>query len=370
HKSNKESKKAKRRKQKQSDSASSREDASEDGDDRCDSDEEPRDKKGKAAGKAKARDKKPRKKGGRRTGKNPKGKSQFLKCTQCKKTKDRSLDFHADQNRCKACMADVRAFSRATESQGCQDKIQELSRSDPATHAKVGVVKEWIRERKKMQEAGEKIKFNIWGFAIKIQHAQGQRVENRNRMMWKGYFLTWAQTDEGGCLSEQQAKNKWAEYEQDESLPKDNKGPGGHQRIKVPMFTDIVDFTELQKQRELKKTEKLNSKAMQDNKSSTAGVRLKMLVGGAGAESDLDCMGAAQQAWKSVHEKLTSNQLDGERALEPDAADLALDLQHQKARRASGASSGRRPDPSESSYGSEESSSDDGEGGAGAEAAC
>ena len=56
------------------------------------------------------------------------------------------------------------------------------------------VVKEWVKERKKMQEAGEKIKFNIWEFAVGLQHLQGERVENRGRMRWKGYSLEWAQT--------------------------------------------------------------------------------------------------------------------------------------------------------------------------------
>ena len=90
----------------------------------------------------------------------------------------------------------------------------KLSRSEPAAHAKV--MKEWVKERKGMQAAGEKIRFNIWEFAVgSSRHLQGERVETRGQVMWKGYYLEWAQSLEGGAFSEPEVKNKWRELKKD-----------------------------------------------------------------------------------------------------------------------------------------------------------
>ena len=311
----------------------------------------------KGGKRAKAKEKKkgpPRKKGGRRAakggvaaGKQEGGKWQ--KCTSCKKTLDKSKDFHADQTKCKACSADMRAFNRATEAQGCSEKIQDLAKSDPGTHTRV--VKEWVKERRKMQAAGERIKFNIWQFVISLQHSEGERLEARGRMMWRSYFLTWSQSDEGGNLSEQEAKKQWQEYESDKSVARDYRGPGGHIRLKVPMFDDVVEFKQLSRNRELSKSEKLNSKSMLENKGRAAGLRLKMLVGGGGSAADN--MGD-QQSWDAIRQKMTTVQMDGELAMQPQAEDLVVDVQQKSKRRLSGASAASRAEESGSASGSSE----------------
>ena len=293
----------------------------------------------------------PRKKGGRRAGKGgagaasaastKQGGSKWQKCSACKKTLDKSKDFHADQTKCKTCNADIRAFHRATEAQGCAEKVQELSKSDPATHTRV--LKEWVKERKKMQAAGDKVKFNIWQFVISLRHSEGERIEARGRMMWRSYFLSWCQTDEGGNLSEQEGKKQWQEHEANKKLARDFNGPGGHLRLKIPMFDDVVEFKQLSRDRELSKSEKLNPKAMLENKGGAARLRMKMLVGGGG--SSTDNMGDAQ-SWNAIRDKMNSSQMDGELALQPQAEDLIVDLQQKNRRRASGAS---RPDDSDGS---------------------
>ena len=64
-----------------------------------------------------------------------------------------------------------------------------------------------------MQAAGDKVKFNIWQFVISLRHSEGERIEARGRVMWRSYFLSWCQTDEGGNLSEQEGKKQWQEHE-------------------------------------------------------------------------------------------------------------------------------------------------------------
>ena len=75
------------------------------------------------------------------------------------------------------------------------------------------------------------------------------------------------------------------------------------------MFDDVVEFKQLSRDRELSKSEKLNPKAMLENKGGAAGLRMKMLVGGGG--SSTDNMGDAQ-SWNAIRDKMNSSQMDGE----------------------------------------------------------
>ena len=359
---------AKARKKRKQASESSEESDPDDDDDDCDGSGDDQDESGKPRKKGKRKQARgratvPRKKGGRRQGKTPKAEnsSKWQKCSSCKKVKDSKADFNADQNKCKECNNQLRCFNRAVEAQGCADKIKDLAQRDPGTHAKV--VKEFVKERKKVMAAGEKMKFNIWEFAVTLMHTEGERLERRGRMMWKSYFLSWAQSDEGGNYSEHQAKQKWKEFEEDKTVTRDCRGPGGHLRLKIPMYDDIIDFKELARKRELKKGERLNSKAMAENKGGGASLRIKMVAGAAEEEDEnaVDDLGDAR-CWKNVQEQMSLNQMDAALALQPSAEELADVAEHAKARRTSGSSWRSRPEPSheddsqESSY---EGSSDE-----------
>ena len=144
-----------------------------------DEEEEDEKKKGnKKKPKAKA---KARAVGGRKTGKGEKAEEgTWKKWGLCKKLKDRKADFHQDQGNCKPCCAELRAFRRATELQGCQEKMQEMSRSDPQNRTKV--LAAWIKERHRAAAVGEKVKFSIWELAVSLQSREGARHEGRSRM--------------------------------------------------------------------------------------------------------------------------------------------------------------------------------------------
>ena len=306
-------------------------------------------KRGKAKAKARAV-------GGRKGARGAKvEEGKFRKCGTCKKVKERKTDFHADQGNCKQCCAEIRAFARAADSQGCSDKMQELARTDPVSHSKV--LSAWVKERQKASAAGEKIKFAIWEFAVSLQQREGARHESRGRMMWRGYYLSWAQTEEGGSLSEAEARSKWKDFEANRAIARDNKGPHGHQRLKVPMFDDVVEFKEIAQQRELSKREKLNKTTMEENKGGAASLRMKMVVGAAGGAA-LEV--GPKDEWANISSRMKHASFDGDVALQPQAEELALEVQQQKARRSSGAS--RPPtsaSQSQASYESDESGSED-----------
>ena len=236
--------------------------------------------------------------------------------------------------------------------------MQEMSRSDPQNHTKV--LAAWVRERRKATAVREKVKFGVWEFAVSLQSREGARHEGRSRMMWRGYFLTLSQSEEGGSLSEAEAKQKWKEYESDPAIARDQKGPRGHLRrhlrLKVPMFEDVIEFKEGARQREITKSEKLNKKSMQENKDGARSLRMKMVLGAAGGNA-MDI--GEKNEWAEMEGKMKSSNFDGEIALQPQAEDIARDVQ-QKSRRSSGAS---RPPSSGSgsseSYASDEEASQD-----------
>ena len=269
----------------------------------------------------------------------PKG-NRWKRCTSCKKHKDAKEDFHADQSKCKKCVADLRAFGRAAEQQSCSAKMASLAKEDPATYEKV--LKAWIKEREKNVAAGTKLKFSIMDFTISLRKTEGSRSESKGRMMWKAYFLTWAQSIEGGSYSEKEAEALWKQYEADPKIPKDQKGPHGHTRCKVPMFDDVTDYSDLSKQRELAKREKVSKKVASDDAAMSS--RVRMLLGAGGEAVD-----KFSNDWEQVQEKMVANNLDSGSALEPNAEELLQRLDQQRGRPSTG-SSARGPDAGSDSY--------------------
>ena len=122
------------------------------------------------------------------------------------------------------------------------------------------------------------------------------------------------------------------------------------------MFEDVIEFKEVARQREITKREKLNKQAMQENKGGARSLRMKMVLGAAGGNA-MEI--GEKNEWAAMEGKMKSSGFDGEIALQPQAEELAHEVQ-QKSRRSSGASrppsSGTR---SSESYESDEEASED-----------
>ena len=80
--------------------------------------------------------------------------------------------------------------------------------------------------------------------------------------MTEEMFMAWAKTPEGGSKSAKQAENKWLEMADDPSYTKE--GEGSEMRIAVKIYTDLVDYDDHARQREIERQSKLSGKLTND----------------------------------------------------------------------------------------------------------
>ena len=297
----------------------------------------------KAPASAKAKAKRRAGAGSRKGGKMPRTSAdeKWRKCPSCKKHKDSKLDYHADQSKCRKCVSDLRSFKRACETQKCEERMATIAKEDPSLHERA--VKQFVKEREKASALGERLKFSIVEFVVSIKKSEGQRVEEKGRMMWKTWYLEWAQSTKGGGLSEGEAKDQGREMEADSSVIRDQRGPRNHLRLCVPRYTDIMDYDNLARSRELSKGEKLSQKQLQDEKVMSG--RLQLLGSGG---SSLDHFADAWDGKDGMEARLKANNLAAS-SLEPCIDDLANREVSKK--RLSGASSSRPAASSDSGSG-------------------
>ena len=297
----------------------------------------------KAPASAKAKAKQRAGAGSRKGGKMPRtsAEDKWKKCPSCKKHKDSKLDYHADQSKCRKCVSDLRSFKRACETQKCEERMATIAKEDPSLHERA--VKQFVKEREKASALGERLKFSIVQFVVSIKKSEGQRVEERGRMMWKTWYLEWAQSVKGGGLSEGEANDKWREMEADSSVIRDQRGPRNHLQLCVPRYTDIMDYDDLARSRELSKGERLSQKQLQDEKVMSG--RLQLLGSGG---SSLDHFADAWDGKDGMEARLKANNLAAS-SLEPCIDDLANREVSKK--RLSGASSSRPAASSDSGSG-------------------
>ena len=86
-------------------------------------------------------------------------------------------------------------------------------------------------------------KWNILQYKETLTAASKVQFAERGKMMTRKRYLWWAQTPEGGKLTEQEAEDQWREWEgqPDDVVMKDNLGKGGAKRMRV-VVDDDVDF--------------------------------------------------------------------------------------------------------------------------------
>ena len=202
-------------------------------------------------------------------------------------------EFHAEQGKCKDCVRDLRAYWRLAEKQGCLKEMRDLEQSDPQT-AK-DVQKEFVKERQKAMAAEAKLKFGITAYKKTLLAAAGDRKENDRVMMWEGEWMEKSKKARFGYLTNEEAKDKWRTWLNDDTVARDHYGPRGYLRLAIFDRTKLSDFTKVRQERAITQEERLSRKQAESDEVMQARANMVMNVGlGAGEEGAGDLRQKAQ----------------------------------------------------------------------------
>ena len=200
-------------------------------------DEENCDKSGPASKKQKVQDVDPEK---------------MKKCKKCKKNKP-MCDFYSNQAGCKQCSKDLKNLENRAKACKETEWFRALDEAE-----RDSLLQAYNREKDRAEKEKSKVSFNMLQFKNKTVHAQGLRKEGRRRFMTEMAYMEWTKTAEGGCLTKSQAEAKWLQMKDNPQTV--SEGEGIDLKLAVPIYTDLVDFDEHAREREIVQAAKLNSK--------------------------------------------------------------------------------------------------------------
>ncbi|CAL1149504.1 unnamed protein product [Cladocopium goreaui] len=183
-----------------------------------------------------------------------------------------SDQFNLDQAKCKECSLNVRSFWKNAKSQKVDKEMKNLEEKDPNTFK--DILKEYCRERATAAQNHRKVKFNITEYKEGIVARSGDRKEVIREMMWEGQWMEAAKTAAHGFLTTEEAQSKWKQWEADPAIKKDDNGPRGFQRIAVPTRTELAEYEDVGRQRELMQAERISRNA----KAETLTARAEMVL--------------------------------------------------------------------------------------------
>ena len=155
--------------------------------------------KGKAKGKAKAK------------GQTRKQGEVTFKCRGCDKNKDES-HFHSGSVYCVPCRSMMDSLTRLAAAQGEKEWWQETRNNPKLLKA---ALKSYHEEAPAMPTGSKtkRPKWNILQYKDTLTAASKVQFAERGNMMTRKRYLWWAQTPEGGKLTEQEAEDQWREWE-------------------------------------------------------------------------------------------------------------------------------------------------------------
>lgn len=178
------------------------------------------------------------------------------RCKRCKMVRPLS-EFFQGQAGCKPCSKDVTNLENHARSSGEVAWSKGLSEGEMDA-----LLQAYQKERQRASKERTKIKFSMTTYKEKTVHSIGIRKEGRRRMMNHEQYCAWAKTVEGGSLTTQQAENKWNEMEVDPDVP--HEGEGSYLQLGIKIYTDLIDYDDHSKQREMERQSKINNKLSQD----------------------------------------------------------------------------------------------------------
>ncbi|CAJ1434455.1 unnamed protein product [Effrenium voratum] len=228
--------------------------------------------------------------------------------------------YNSSQGRCKPCVLGVRQFWRLAQKQNCKEDLSKMEQDDSKLFSEVQ--KAFMKERSRMENTQNKIRFNIIEYKDEVIARCGDRKEVIKSMMWEGEWMEAAKTAAHGYLTPEEATSKWKTWKSDPAVKSDHDGPRGFLRLAVPTRTNLVEYEEFATGKRLDKVERLNKNA----KDSTIDDRLKLLLSenhakfGSGSLQDL-------------REKAQATGVDLEDMAAPHLADLTDTLERKRKRR-------------------------------------
>ncbi|CAK9032127.1 Uncharacterized protein SCF082_LOCUS19933, partial [Durusdinium trenchii] len=172
------------------------------------------------------------------------------KCKRCKKLRLVS-DFYQGQANCAECSTKLRTIRNIAK------RSQEVQWLDSLDDSQLDtLLAAYTKEHEAAKKERCKCTFNLTLYKEKSIRAAGVRKEVRKRMMSEECFYDFAKGAQGGSLSSTQAQRKWAEYLADPNTVQE--GEGSTLKLSIPIATDIIDYDDISKQKELERQQKLS----------------------------------------------------------------------------------------------------------------
>lgn len=128
-----------------------------------------------------------------------------------------------------------------------EEWAETLKTEDSAAHE--NLQEEFALQRKQRAKNSDKTIFSIRAFKESYEAASGTRWETHKEPMWQGEWLEEAQKAKFGYLTREEAMKKWQEWENDDKLKKDNRGPKGFKRFHIPTKEIEIEYEDLSKRR-------------------------------------------------------------------------------------------------------------------------
>lgn len=161
------------------------------------------------------------------------------KCRLCAKWFGED-DFSPNSPYCRDDKQAVDNLAKQANQQGQAEFFKEARQNEEKLKKMVARYREMCPYDKMKGKRGH---FSIVSYKEEFSAESAVVVAARGRMMTEGMFVKWAQTAEGGSMSEDEAKAKWVEYRGDPHVLRDEKGPPkAPLRIRINLYDD-VDFT-------------------------------------------------------------------------------------------------------------------------------
>ena len=207
------------------------------------------------------------------------------KCRTCKKKKPES-QFYAAQAECKDCSHATTNVKRQNE-EAWYNSLSEVEKENMS--------KAYQKEKEKSDKVRGRVRFNVKKYKEELQARSGVRFEGRRRFMTEKKFMAYARSEEGGDLTKAQAEKAWQNMWQSKKFVKRGN------TVAVPIEEDLVDFSEMARNRAIEGEQRLNTNMSEEEMqgrlnnlvtsgegSLGAGFDIESLVGNLAASGDGD----------------------------------------------------------------------------------
>lgn len=179
-------------------------------------------------------------------------KEQEKKCKSCKKKKPMS-SFYQSQANCKDCSHAKKNVQKMAKNQKETAWVNGLSEQQLEELTKL-----YLKEKEKADKDHVRCNFQIRRRKETVKASSGVRAEGRRRFMNEIAWMKWAQSEEGENYTKKQAEDKWQEMLSDDRV--ERLGEGKKIRLAVKVFDELVDYSDVGKERSVEQEGRLSNK--------------------------------------------------------------------------------------------------------------